>query len=67
MSKTDHKKGLFKGLQITRSEAIFRLLSKLIQPLSLYGEEIGKIKEYLYQFSIDPSETRKRRSKVFFF
>lgn len=64
MMKTDIKKGFFAKLQLTRSESIYRLLSKSSQPLSLYGEDVLNIREYLYHFATDIKETRKRRSKV---
>lgn len=64
MMKTDVKKGFFAKLQLTRSESIYRLLSKSSQPLSLYGEDVLNIRDYLYTFAIDVKESRKRRSKA---
>jgi hypothetical protein len=66
MLKTDIKRGLFSKLKVSRSETIFRLLTKHTVPMSLYGEDVDKIRDYLYDFAVDVKESRKRRSRVSF-
>lgn len=64
MLKSDVKKGLFSKLRKSRSETVYRLLSKYTSPLSMPGVEVQNVRDYLVQFSIDSTVNRKSRSKV---
>ena len=64
MQRSDIKKGLISKFIKSRSETLYRLIAKNSQTLSLETEDVAVIKNYLYNFSTNTSNNRKRRAKV---
>jgi hypothetical protein len=65
MLKTDERKGFFARFHKTRSESIFKILGKGIDPLVFLGIDISPIRDYLIDFTENKAlNDIKKRSMV---
>ncbi len=63
MQKSDVKRGLFAKLRKSRSEAVYKLLSKHTGPVSMPNSDMAVVQDYLMNFSSDRENSVKRKSK----
>lgn len=64
LQKSDDKRGLFSRIRKSRSEAVYRILTKHTDPMSMYGEDMSQVREYLVAFVKGQNQPRKRRTKA---
>lgn len=64
MQKSDVKKGIFAKLRKTRSESVYKLLSKHASPLVMIGTDVSEVQNYLLEFSMSKDNNIKRKSKA---
>lgn len=63
LQKSDDKRGLFSRIRKSRSEAVYRILTKHTDPMSMYGEDMSQVREYLVAFVKGQNQPRKRRDR----
>ncbi|KAG2382979.1 hypothetical protein C9374_004946 [Naegleria lovaniensis] len=70
MQKSDLKRGLFAKLRKSKSESIYKIITKYAYPLCLPIESVASdieslnsVKQYLVEYSLDPENGLKRRTK----
>ncbi|EFC47682.1 ubiquitin protein ligase [Naegleria gruberi] len=68
MQKSDVKKGIFAKLRKSKSESIYKIITKYAYPLCLPLEildieSLNPVKQYLVEYSLDKENGLKRRTK----